>query len=152
MQNSGWRASHLTENRKSASIRIRSFVTTVALDCSSSVDHGEDSYQVWGQWIVEVRRRGVSWVCIQDQEGEEHQRTPGLRGQCQSPHHCLPGSLDCASWDLETAFAQHFHKLGCHGLVVLLRPLFYGIQHFAGELKRPNTPNTYVVNCSEFHE
>ena len=58
------RASHLTENCKSARIGVRSFVTTVALDCSSSVDHGEDSYQV--------------------------------RGLCQSPPQCLPGSLDRA--------------------------------------------------------
>ena len=47
---------------------------TVALDCSSSVDHGEDSYQV--------------------------------RGQCQSPAQCLPGSLNRARRDLETVFAQ----------------------------------------------
>ena len=38
------RASHLMENRKSAGIGVRSFVATVALDCSSSVDRGEDSY------------------------------------------------------------------------------------------------------------
>ena len=44
------RASHLTENRKSASIGVRSFVVTVALDCSSSVDHGEESYQVREQY------------------------------------------------------------------------------------------------------
>ena len=42
------RASHLTENRKSASIGVGSFVATVVLDCISSVDHGEDSYQVRG--------------------------------------------------------------------------------------------------------
>ena len=40
------RASHLTENCKSATIELRLFVATVALDCSFSVDHGEDSYQV----------------------------------------------------------------------------------------------------------
>ena len=102
------RASHLTENHRSASIGVRSFVATVALDCSSSVDHGEDSYQV--------------------------------RGQCQSPLQCLPGSLNCARQDLETAFAQHFHKLGHrHGLVILLYPLFYSIQHSSGVLKRPTT-------------
>ena len=38
------RSSHLTENCKSASIGVCSFVATVALDSSSSVDHGEDSY------------------------------------------------------------------------------------------------------------
>ena len=43
------RASHLTENHGSASIGVHSFVATVALNCSSSVDHGEDSYQVRGQ-------------------------------------------------------------------------------------------------------
>ena len=32
-------ASHLKENRKSASIGVRLFVATVALDCSFSVDH-----------------------------------------------------------------------------------------------------------------
>ena len=34
-----------------------------------------------------------------------------------------------------------FHEL-CRrcGLVILLHPLFYGIQHFSGELKRPTTP------------
>ena len=57
-------ALHLTENRKSASIRVHLSVATVALDCSSSVDRGEHSYQV--------------------------------RGQCQSPPQCLPGSLDRA--------------------------------------------------------
>ena len=36
----------------------------------------------------------------------------------------------------ETTFAQHFHELGRRrGLVVLLHPLFYSIQHFSGELK-----------------
>ena len=50
------RASHLTENRKSASIGVCSFVATVALNCSSSVDCGEDSYQVRGQWIVKVNK------------------------------------------------------------------------------------------------
>ncbi len=45
----GESVAHLMENRKSASIGVRSFITTVALDCSSSVDHGEDSYQVRGQ-------------------------------------------------------------------------------------------------------
>ena len=73
------------ENRKIASIGVCSFVTTVVLDCSSSVDHREGR----------ARR------------------------------------------DLETAFAQHFHELG---LLVLLNPLFYGIQHFTGELKRSTTP------------
>ena len=34
---------------QSVSIGVRSFVTTVTLDCSFSVDHGEDSYQVRGQ-------------------------------------------------------------------------------------------------------
>ena len=43
------RASHLTENCKSARIGVCSFVATVALDRVSSVDHGEDSYQVRGQ-------------------------------------------------------------------------------------------------------
>ena len=42
------RASHLTENRKSVGIGVHSFVATVALDCSTSVDDGEDSYQVQG--------------------------------------------------------------------------------------------------------
>ena len=144
------RASHLTENRNSASIRIHLSVATVALDCSSSRDRGEDSYQVGGQWIVQVRQSGVSWVCTQ--EGKEHQRTPGCSGQCQSPPQCLPGSINRVRWHLETAFAQHFHKLGRCGLLILLHPLFYGIQHFAGELKKSNTPYTYIVNCSEFHE
>ena len=36
-------------DQKSASNGVCSFVATVALDCSSSVDHGEDSYQVRGQ-------------------------------------------------------------------------------------------------------
>ena len=109
---------------ESASIGVHLFVSTVVLNCSSPVDHGEDSYQV--------------------------------RGQCQSPPQCLPGSLDRARRNLETAFAEHFHELGCHcGLVVvvvLLHPLLYSIQHFSGELKRPTTPYTYFVNCREFHE
>ena len=50
------RASHLTKNHESASIGVRSFITTVALDCSSSVDHGQDSYQILGQWNVKVRQ------------------------------------------------------------------------------------------------
>ena len=37
------RASHLTENRKIASIGVHSFVATVALNCSSSVYYGEGS-------------------------------------------------------------------------------------------------------------
>ena len=85
--------SHLTKNRKIASIVVRSFVATVALDCSSSMDRGEGS----------------------------------------------------ACRDLETAFAQHFHELG---LGILLHPLFYGIQHFTGGLKRPTTP---LVGEKSFH-
>ena len=84
--------------------------------------------------------------------GEDRQRTPGPSGQCISPPQCLPGSLDRACRDLETVFAQHFHEMGRHGLVILLHLLFYGIQHFAGELKKPTTPYTYVVHCREFHE
>ena len=62
-------------------------------------------------------------------------------------------AFDRAHRDLETAFAQHFHKLGRRcGLVVLVNPLFYGTQHFSGELKRPTTPYTYVVNCREFYK
>ena len=57
----------------------------------------------------------------------------------ESQPQCLPGSLNCARRDLETAFAQHFHELRRRGLVILLHPLFYGIQNFAGELKRPTT-------------
>ena len=76
-----------------------------------------------------------------------------VQGQCQSPPQCLPGSLERARRDLETVFTQHFHELGRrHGLVVLLHLLFYSIQHFTGELKRPTTPYTYIVNCREFHE
>ena len=52
--------SHLTDNSKIASIGVRSIVATVALDCSSSVDHEEDPYQVLGQLIEEVRQKGVS--------------------------------------------------------------------------------------------
>ena len=63
-------ASHLTKYCKIASIEVCSFVTTVVLDCSSSVDHGEDSYKVPGQWIDEVQQKRVSWVCIQGQKGE----------------------------------------------------------------------------------
>ena len=101
-------------NHESASMEVRSFVATAALDCSSSVDHGEDSYQV--------------------------------RGHCQSPPQCLAGSLDRARRD-------HFHELGRRrGLLVLLHLLFYSIQHFSGELKRPTSPYTYVINCREFHE
>ena len=73
------------ENHKSASIGVRSFVAAVMLGCSSSVDHGEDFYQV--------------------------------RGHCQSPPQCLPGSLDRARRDLKTAFAQHFHELGRHRFI-----------------------------------
>ena len=39
------RVSHLTENRKVASIGVCSFVATVTLDYSSSVDHGGDSVE-----------------------------------------------------------------------------------------------------------
>ena len=49
------RTLHLTENLIVASIEVRSFVTAVALDCSSSVDHGVDSHLVQGQWIVVVK-------------------------------------------------------------------------------------------------
>ena len=63
---------------------------------------------------------------------------------------CLPGSLDCACRGLETALAQHFYELGHCSFVILLHPLFYGIQHFSGELKRPTTLCVCVqVDCTE---
>lgn len=58
----------------------------------------------------------------------------------EGPSQCHPGSLDCALQDAESTFAQHFHKLGYRGLIILLHPLVYRIQHFADELESPTTP------------
>ena len=37
----------------------------------------------------------------------------------EGPPQSHPVSLNCMHQDLETAFAQHFHKLGCLGLIIL---------------------------------
>ena len=58
----------------------------------------------------------------------------------EGPLQCLPGSLNRARQDLKAAFAQHFCELGHHDLVILLYPLFNGIQHFAAALKRIFAP------------
>ena len=57
------RASYLRGNRKSASIGVRSFVATVALNCSYSVNRGEDSYQVRGQCQSPPQRLPGSLNC-----------------------------------------------------------------------------------------
>ena len=69
----------------------------------------------------------------------------------EGPSQCLPGSFNCALLDLESSFVQHFHELGCCGLVILLHPLLYGVRHFAGELKRSITHVSVIVGKKMLH-
>ena len=102
------RASHLTEIIKVLySIRVLLFVATVALNCSSLVDHGEDSIRYEGN-VNEILKPHspsifTSWVAAEVSSS------------------CL----------IRSSIASNI---------------------FSGELKRPTTPYTYIVNCRDFHD
>ena len=99
------RASHLTENRKIASIGVRSFVATVALNCSSSVDHREGSPSLF----LSLSTMHIKILQL---------RSPSI----------------FTSWPLRSRHPTS--------------SLFYGIQHFASELKGLPLPGRRaIVSC-----
>ena len=84
------RVSHLTENRKVASIGVCSFVATVTLDYSSSVDHGGDSVEFKSLCHERLLSLVMASNCLPSTHPKTCSPASLMPGVSAAMHSCLP--------------------------------------------------------------